>query len=191
MTGSAKRWWQEYVRGSLTGSPSLTWPQFSQLLLEKFILFTQIEDLRSQFERLQQGSMTITQYKTRFVDLSCHGAILIPTERYRVRIFINGLTYGIRLQMARNIEDDISFTRVMKIARHIKRIHGQGREATSEKRLCHFNGSSGASLGGRFHSIEAILSSGLGGRRLFVLLLLRIQVKSLRKHKQGKLKIKT
>ncbi|XP_070050459.1 uncharacterized protein [Nicotiana tomentosiformis] len=94
---SAKRWWQEYVRGRLIGSPPLTLNHFSQLFLEKFIPFTQREDFHSQFQCLQKGNMTITQYETKFVDLSRHTVILIPTERERVRRFINGLTYGIRI----------------------------------------------------------------------------------------------
>ncbi|XP_070057348.1 uncharacterized protein [Nicotiana tomentosiformis] len=94
MHNSAKRWWQEYVQGRRVGSSLLTWVQFSQLFLEKFIPFTQREDFCSQFEGLQQGSMTVTLYEKRFVDLSCDGDILIPTERERVKRFIDGLTYG-------------------------------------------------------------------------------------------------
>ena len=37
----------------------------------------------------------------------------------------------------------------MEIARRIEKIHGQGREATSEKRPHQFDGFSGASFGGR------------------------------------------
>jgi len=57
------------------GSPTLTWDQFSQLFLEKFILFTSRGDYIRQFERLWQGSMTATQYETRFVGLA-HRAII-------------------------------------------------------------------------------------------------------------------
>ncbi|XP_070054465.1 uncharacterized protein [Nicotiana tomentosiformis] len=39
MIDSAKRWWQEYKRSRPTSSPPLTWDPFSQLFLEKFILF--------------------------------------------------------------------------------------------------------------------------------------------------------
>ncbi|XP_070050347.1 uncharacterized protein [Nicotiana tomentosiformis] len=135
-----------------------------ELFLEKFIPFTQREDLRSQFDRLQQGNMTVTKYQTKFVYLSCHAIILIPTERERVERFIDGLTYGIRLQMARKTEDDISFTRVMEIARWTERIRGQGREVASEKWPRHFGGFSGASSGNkcsfsRGHSIRLVQSA--------------------------------
>ncbi|XP_070031979.1 uncharacterized protein [Nicotiana tomentosiformis] len=117
MTGSTKRWWQDYVLNRPAGSPSLTWDQFSQLFLEKIIPFTLREVYRRQFERLQQGSMAVTQYETRFVDLACHAVILLLIERGRVRRFIDGLTLSIRLQMAKETEDDISFSRVVEITR--------------------------------------------------------------------------
>nr|XP_009769263.1 PREDICTED: uncharacterized protein LOC104220145 [Nicotiana sylvestris] len=65
------------------GSPALTWDQFSQLFLEKFIPITLREDYQRQFECLQQGSMSVTQYKTRFVDLAHHAILLLPTKRER------------------------------------------------------------------------------------------------------------
>ncbi|XP_070029034.1 uncharacterized protein [Nicotiana sylvestris] len=55
---------QDLVEGLLFGlparSPALTWDQFSQLFLEKFLPITQREDYWRQFECLQQGSMTVT-----------------------------------------------------------------------------------------------------------------------------------
>ncbi|XP_070034825.1 uncharacterized protein [Nicotiana tomentosiformis] len=64
MTDYAKKWWIDYVVTRLFGLPSLTWDQYSQLFLEKFIPFTLREEYRRQFECLQQGGMIITQYET-------------------------------------------------------------------------------------------------------------------------------
>ncbi|XP_070046984.1 uncharacterized protein [Nicotiana tomentosiformis] len=109
MTGSSKRWWRHYMLIRPARSPALTWDQFSQLFLEKLIPVTLREDYRRQFERLQQGSMTVTQYETRFVDLACHAIILLPTKRERVIKFIDGLTFTIKRQMAKDVGDDITF----------------------------------------------------------------------------------
>ncbi|XP_070039315.1 uncharacterized protein [Nicotiana tomentosiformis] len=98
MHGSTKRWWKVYEKGMPAGLLPLTW--FNQAMvegLEKFISFTKSEELHNQFECLQEGSMTVTQYETRFVDLSRHSAILVPTVREKVRKFIEGLIYGIIL----------------------------------------------------------------------------------------------
>ncbi|XP_070036919.1 uncharacterized protein [Nicotiana tomentosiformis] len=97
MTGSAKKWWRDYMLTRLAGSPALTWDLISQLFLKKFIPFPLREDYRKHFERLQQGSMTVTQYETRFVDLARHTIIFLPIERERVKRFIDGLTFTIRL----------------------------------------------------------------------------------------------
>ncbi|XP_070036217.1 uncharacterized protein [Nicotiana tomentosiformis] len=64
--------------------------------------------------------MTVTQYETRFVDLAPHAIILLPTERERVVRFIDGLTFTIRLQMAKETGDDITFQRAVDIARRIE-----------------------------------------------------------------------
>lgn len=100
--------------------------------------------------------MTVTQYETRFVDLSLHAAILVPTNRDRVRRFIDGPTFGSRIQMTKETRDDISFQRSVEIARQIEMLRGQGREALSEKRPCHFCDFSGASFRG--HLVEATLT---------------------------------
>ncbi|XP_070037159.1 uncharacterized protein [Nicotiana tomentosiformis] len=109
MAGSAKRWWRDYVFARPANSLTLTWEQFSQLFLEKFNPITLREEYRRQFERLQHGSMTVTQYETRFIDLAHHAIIMLPTEKERVRRFIDGLTYTIRLQMAKETGSDIFF----------------------------------------------------------------------------------
>ncbi|XP_070046356.1 uncharacterized protein [Nicotiana tomentosiformis] len=83
ITGSPKKWWRDYLLTRLAGSPALTWDQFSQLFIEKFLPITLREERHHQLERLQQGSMTVTQYETRFVDFSRHAILLLPTERER------------------------------------------------------------------------------------------------------------
>ncbi|XP_070018217.1 uncharacterized protein [Nicotiana sylvestris] len=85
LSGSAKTWWRDYCLTRPARSPALTCEQFTQLFLEKFLPITQKDIYRRQFECLQQGSMTVTQYETRFIDLACHALIILPTERERER----------------------------------------------------------------------------------------------------------
>ncbi|XP_070046756.1 uncharacterized protein [Nicotiana tomentosiformis] len=124
MTGSAKRWWRDYVFNRPAGSPALTWDPFSQLFLEKFIPFTLREEYRRQFECLHKGCMIVTQYETRSVDLAHYAIVLLPTEREIVRIFIDGLNFSISLQMAKETRDNISFQRAVDIARQIEIVRG-------------------------------------------------------------------
>ncbi|XP_070056603.1 uncharacterized protein [Nicotiana tomentosiformis] len=96
--------------------------------------------------------MTVTQYETRFVDLARYVIILIPTEREKVRRFIDGLTYTIRLQMANETESDISFQTAVDIARRIEMVPTQERGSVSNKRPLHSDSFNGASSGDRAYS---------------------------------------
>ncbi|XP_070028623.1 uncharacterized protein [Nicotiana sylvestris] len=168
LSGSAKRWWNDFVLTRQAGSPALTWEQFSQLFLEKFLPITQREDYRRRFERLQQGSMTITQYETRFIDLVGHALIILPTERERVRRFIEGLAQPIRLQMPKEIGSEISFQDVANVTRRVEIVLAQGSGQGSDKRPRHSGGFSGASSRGR----------GYFGRGCYVLRFLTLKVSS-------------
>ncbi|XP_070022255.1 uncharacterized protein [Nicotiana sylvestris] len=83
MTGSAKKWWRDYLLTKLVGLSALTWDQFSHLFLEKFLHVTTREEKRRQFERLQQGNMIVTHYENHFVELARHAILLFPAERDR------------------------------------------------------------------------------------------------------------
>ncbi|XP_070044837.1 uncharacterized protein [Nicotiana tomentosiformis] len=147
--GSVNRWWRDYILTRPAGLPALTWDQFSELFLEKFIPVTQREEYRRQFEYLWQGSMTVTLYETRFGDLAHHTIILLPIKRERVRRFIDGPIYTTRLQMAKEIRSDISFQSAANITRKIEMVHAQERGQVLDKRPRHSGGFSGASSGGR------------------------------------------
>ncbi|XP_070012155.1 uncharacterized protein [Nicotiana sylvestris] len=149
LSGSAKTWWRDYCLARPAGSPSLTWDQFSQLFLEKYFLITQRKDYRRPFERLQQGSMTITKYDTRFIALPCHALIILPTERERVMRFIEGLAQPIRLQMAKETGSEITFQDAANVARRDEMNLFQGSGQGSDKRPCHSGRFNGASSGGR------------------------------------------
>ncbi|XP_070047447.1 uncharacterized protein [Nicotiana tomentosiformis] len=124
VTGSAERWWKDYVFTKPVGSPALTWEKFSQLFLENFLPITLRENYRKQFEHLQQGNMSVTQYKTSFVDLTHHALLLLllPTDRERVRRFIDGLVQPIKLQMAKETRSRISFQMTANVAGRIEMV---------------------------------------------------------------------
>ncbi|XP_070034375.1 uncharacterized protein [Nicotiana tomentosiformis] len=148
MNGSTKKWWRDYLLTRPAGPPALTSDQFSQLFLEKFLPITLREEHRRQFERLQQSSMTVTQYETRLVDLAYHALILLPTKRERVRRFIDGLAQPIRLQMAKETGSEISFQATANVSRRVEMVLAQGSGQGSDKRPRHSGGFNGASSGG-------------------------------------------
>lgn len=60
--------------------------------------------------------MTITEYEMRFVELSCCEDFLIFIDIGKVRRFIWGLNFGIKLNMDRDKKIGSTFNQVVEIA---------------------------------------------------------------------------
>ncbi|XP_070056575.1 uncharacterized protein [Nicotiana tomentosiformis] len=72
--------------------------------------------------------MSVTQSEMRFSELACHSIWLVPTDRERIRKFINGVTFHLQLLMTRERVYGSTFDEVVDIARHIEMFHhGRGR----------------------------------------------------------------
>ncbi|XP_070004469.1 uncharacterized protein [Nicotiana sylvestris] len=78
--------------------------------------------------------MTISEYAVHYTNLSRHAPALVSTIRERVRQFIEGLIPNIRSSMACELEMDISYQRVVSIARRIEGMIARDREETEAKR---------------------------------------------------------
>ncbi|XP_070040111.1 uncharacterized protein [Nicotiana tomentosiformis] len=120
LEGGVHRWWQSYLLGRPADSPPMTWGQFTRLFLDRYIPPSQREELRFQFEQIQQGQMSMTDYETRFSELSRHALMIFPTEAERVRRFVAGLHSGIQTSMAGEVEMGTSYQLVVEIARRIE-----------------------------------------------------------------------
>ena len=66
MTGSAKQWWRDYISSRPAGSPPLSWTQFTQVFLAKFVPRSERERKRAEFEGLQQDGMSVAEYEGKF-----------------------------------------------------------------------------------------------------------------------------
>ncbi|XP_070003293.1 uncharacterized protein [Nicotiana sylvestris] len=100
LEGKARRWWKSYVLGRPVGSPPITWGQFTHLFLDRYIPPSEREELWYQFEQLEQGQMSVTDYEARFSELSRHALMILSTDTERVQRFVAGLHSGIRANMA-------------------------------------------------------------------------------------------
>ena len=89
---------------------------------------SRIEELLRQFEWLRQGEMTVMQYEMRFLELARHDIWLVPTDRERIRRFVDGLTYQLRILMTRERVNCDTFEEVVDITREIESIRCQERE---------------------------------------------------------------
>ncbi|XP_070050546.1 uncharacterized protein [Nicotiana tomentosiformis] len=123
----------------------------SVLFLEKFVPQSRREELRRQFVQLRQDDISVTQYEMRFSELARHAVWLVPTDRERIRRFIDGLTYHLRLLMIRERVSGATFDEVVDIARHIVMVRSQERDEREAKRPRGSGGFSGIPSECQFH----------------------------------------
>ncbi|XP_070004763.1 uncharacterized protein [Nicotiana sylvestris] len=120
LRGAAYQWWRTYELDSPAEAASLTWTQFSYLFLRGYLPQSLKDAWRADFEHLPQGTMTVSEYAVCFTDLAKHAPALVSTVRERVRRFIEGLIPSIRSNMVRELEMDISYQQVVRIARRVE-----------------------------------------------------------------------
>ncbi|XP_070046674.1 uncharacterized protein [Nicotiana tomentosiformis] len=85
-----QRWWA-YEVGSPAKVASLIWNRFLEFFLRGFDNQTLRDAWRMEFERLRQGTISVSEYVVRFSYLSRHAPALVAIVRERVRRFIEGL----------------------------------------------------------------------------------------------------
>ncbi|XP_070047093.1 uncharacterized protein [Nicotiana tomentosiformis] len=152
-SGDSFIWWEAYKRRRSVGAVPLTWQEFSILFLEKFMPQSRREELCRQFEQLWKDGMYVTQYKERFSELARHAVWLVPTDRERIRRFIDGLMYQLRLLMTRERVFGATFEEVVDIARQIEVVRSQEHGDREAKRPRGSGGFGGIPSGGQsYHS---------------------------------------
>ncbi|XP_070002456.1 uncharacterized protein [Nicotiana sylvestris] len=119
-SGAAFTWWEAYVRRRPVGAVPLTWHEFSTLFLEKYVPRSRKEELCRQFEWLRKGDMTVSQYESRLPKLAHHGVWMVPTDRERIRRFVDGLNYHLYILMNRESVLGATFEELVNIAREIE-----------------------------------------------------------------------
>ncbi|XP_070008403.1 uncharacterized protein [Nicotiana sylvestris] len=149
-SGVAFTWWEAYERHTPVGTVPLTWHEFSTLFLEKYVPQSRREELHRQFEWLRQGDMTVSQYESRFSKLDRHAICMVPIDRERIRRFVDGLNYHLRILMTRDRVLGATFEEVVDIAREIKMVRYQDREERKAKRPRGSGNYSGAPSRGQF-----------------------------------------
>ncbi|XP_075074351.1 uncharacterized protein LOC142161959 [Nicotiana tabacum] len=117
---TAFTWWEAYERRRPVGATPLSWQELSTLFLEKWVPRSQIEEIRRQFEWLCHGDMNVSQYEVRLSKLARYAPWMVPTDRERIRRFVDGLTYHIHILMARERILSHTFEDAVDVARDIE-----------------------------------------------------------------------
>ena len=93
--GNARKWWA-YERTKRRH----TWAQFKTAFHTEFCPPAFVETKRLEFETLTQGSMTVSEYERRFIELSDFCPNLVANEVSKKRRFLDGLSEPIVLSLS-------------------------------------------------------------------------------------------
>ncbi|XP_058210062.1 uncharacterized protein LOC131322670 [Rhododendron vialii] len=105
LTGEANEWWESVLelrkdarRAARTAAQAnepdvenLTWAEFEVFFEEQYFPETSRNQLRDEFEKLEQGDMTVSEYALKFQSLSRFAPELVATEERKCRRFERGL----------------------------------------------------------------------------------------------------
>lgn len=80
MFGQAQVWWESKERELTVAIKAITWELFLQEMQDKYVLSV-IKDRKAvEFTNLVQGAMIVTEYETKFEELSKYAPNVIATE---------------------------------------------------------------------------------------------------------------
>lgn len=111
LIGEANEWWESVLgvrrdarraaravnQGNEPDEENLTWAEFEELFKNQYFPKTCREKLRGQFEKLEQGNMTVSDYAIKFQSLSRFAPESVTTEERKCRRFEKGLHSSVRL----------------------------------------------------------------------------------------------
>ncbi|XP_030941780.1 uncharacterized protein LOC115966752 [Quercus lobata] len=99
LIGEAERWWRStmaILEGMDIERNPITWEKFKGVFYDNYFAEVVRERKEREFADLVQGSMTVEQYATKFIELSHFGPHLIFTEAKKASRFQKGLNERLR-----------------------------------------------------------------------------------------------
>ena len=110
-------WWRSLTRCRPLGFLAMTWTQFFEAFLERFVPFNLRDQMRDEFDHLEQGSMSIAKDEARLHALARFLAASISSKYERIQKFIKGLDGSYQLATTQMVVSGASF---QSITEHTK-----------------------------------------------------------------------
>ncbi|XP_057986137.1 uncharacterized protein LOC131170638 isoform X1 [Hevea brasiliensis] len=83
-----RQWMNDYVLPRMEG---LTWAQFVELFINRFVPESFRDQKQWAFEALRQNGRSVDEYATEFLELSRYAPAAVATEKMKVKRFLKGL----------------------------------------------------------------------------------------------------
>jgi hypothetical protein len=106
LVGPAADWWDAYLEAH-EEPETINWQEFKNNFRSHHVSLGVMKLNKKEFEDLTQGSMTVSEYVTRFTQLSCYAPDNVDTDEKKQDWFLNGLNDG--LAYALEARDFINF----------------------------------------------------------------------------------
>ena len=97
MAARAKDWWEALKRRHPTG---VTWDQFRQTFTDRFYSRNYQDTKIEEFFRLEQRSLTVTEYEQRFSELVKLVPMIRENEEHKCKRFMADLNFRIKVHLA-------------------------------------------------------------------------------------------
>ena len=97
MAARAKDWWEAIKRRHPTG---VTWEQFRQTFTDRFYPCSYQDAKIEEFFKLEQRSLTVTEYEQRFSELVKFVPMIQENEEHKCKLFMAGLNVRIKVHLA-------------------------------------------------------------------------------------------
>ncbi|XP_058189297.1 uncharacterized protein LOC131306883 [Rhododendron vialii] len=97
---------------------NMTWAEFETLFEDQYFPESSCDQLRDQFEKLEQGNMTVSKYAMKFQSLSRFAPELGATEERKCRRFEKGLHNTVRRMVT--VQQKTKYAEVVECARSIE-----------------------------------------------------------------------
>ena len=94
LEGKSQVWW-DWVKASRY-LEAMTWEEFHERFMGKFFPTSAQHEKAQEFLELKQGTMTVSEYVTKFTELACFADDNVATETAKVQKFEDGLKLSIR-----------------------------------------------------------------------------------------------
>jgi hypothetical protein len=122
LVGPAIDWWDPYVEAH-EEPKTINWQDFKNSFRSHHVPMAVMKLKKKEFEDLKQGSMIVSEYVTRFTQLSCYAPDNVDTDELKQDWFLNrlndGLTYALEAYDFINFQDMVDKALVLENRRGI------------------------------------------------------------------------
>jgi hypothetical protein len=98
LQGSAGAWWDAYTTAHATPN-AITWQEFTKTFRNHHIPAGLMRLKKKEFLSLQQGGMSVTEYRDRFIELSLYAPEEVANDPKKQERFMEGLAGPLRYQL--------------------------------------------------------------------------------------------